>query len=202
MPRKRNDACLNTCCLCFIFRLFHQRKESRDIWTSDLRPRLVFSGFPVYKGKFSIQTQPGSTARFSVATKPGHVNLLICPQGLCIITPFEFPILLVFSPAEAMLRYKRGGKKYNGVSSKETMNSFKTQDIVSGKKVGTMTRCWPWKASTQGFLGHTSCVFLILWRKCSYYLQHLGSMGSPTAIGLTGFSLEQGANHVGHGGVY
>ena len=56
-------ACLNTCCLCFIFRLFHQRKESRDIWTSDLRPRLVFSGFPVYKGKFSIQTQPGSTAR-------------------------------------------------------------------------------------------------------------------------------------------
>lgn len=81
MPRKRNDACVNTCCLRFIFRLFHQKMESRDIWTSDLRPRLVFSGFPVYKGKFSIQTQPGAQPDLSVATKPGHVNCLSAPRG-------------------------------------------------------------------------------------------------------------------------
>ena len=202
MPRKRNDACVNTCCLRFIFRLFHQKMESRDIWTSDLRPRLVFSGFPVYKGKFSIQTQPGAQPDLSVATKPGHVNCLSAPRGSVSSPHLSSPSYWFFSLLRQCLGISGGEKKYNGVSSKEKMNSFKTQDIVSGKKVGTVTGCWQWKASTQGFLGHTSCVFLILWRKCSYYLQRLGSMGSPTAVGLTGFSLEEGANHVGHGGVY
>lgn len=50
VPGKRTDACINTCCLCFIFRLFHHRKESRASWTSGVRPHLVFSGFPAHKG--------------------------------------------------------------------------------------------------------------------------------------------------------
>ena len=107
VPWKRNDACVNTCCLCFIFRLFHQRKESRAIWTSDLRPRLVFSGFPVYKGRFSIENQPAAQPDLSMATKPGHMSLVIGPQWLCIITPFEFPILLLFSPLKQGLGISR-----------------------------------------------------------------------------------------------
>lgn len=124
----------------------------------DFRPQttLSFLRFPCIQREIFHREPASSKPDLSMATKPGHMSLVTSPQWLCIITPFEFPILLLFFPAEARLRYKQGKRNTIGVSSKENLNSFKTQDIVSGSKVSTVIGCWQWEASTQDFLGHTS----------------------------------------------
>lgn len=95
--------------------LFHQRKESRANWTSDLRSRLVFSGFPAHKGKFSIETQPGGPARsrngcWTWACELGYLS----PVGSVSSSHLSFPSCWCYFPGEAILRYKgTAGKKNN-----------------------------------------------------------------------------------------
>ena len=63
--------------------------------------------FPCIQREISIENQPAAQPDLSMATKPGHMSLVIGPQWLCIITPFEFPILLLFSPLKQGLGISR-----------------------------------------------------------------------------------------------
>ena len=148
MPRKRNDACVNTCCLCFIFRLFHQKMESRDIWTSDLRPRLVFSGFPVYKGKFSIQTQPGAQPDLSVATKPGHVNCLSAPRGSVSSPHLSSPSYWFFSLLRQCLGIS-GGERNTMVCQAK-----KKWTVLRPKTLSLVKRLVQWQDAGSGKPAH------------------------------------------------
>lgn len=99
VPGKRTDACVNTCCLCFIFRLFHQRKESRASWTSGIRPHLVFSGFLHTKGPNKFPSRPGQEVQpaLKVAAELEYMSLDFCPRwGLYHHPTWFFPSSLCF----------------------------------------------------------------------------------------------------------